>query len=221
MSLFNTALCLLGIFSCSSIALAAPFNGPTDLSAQEFKELIINGPSTLNKIKAESLSINGPLNFNQLRVIDGESKISGPTSGEDGEFKDLVIHGSFWGTRLKIENLHVDGEVTIEDFKISGNVDVNGPLKAKNGSFNNINSVQIPVALYNVNVNNINVKKKNSSDNNRDTETNNPNNEVKLAGNTIVSGDITFESGNGVVFIRDKTAQLKGKVIGGKIRENY
>lgn len=204
-----------GILSYSSILMASTFTGPTDLSSQEFKELVISGTAKLNEIKADSLTVRGPLNFNQLK-IKGDTEISGPCSGEEGEFNNLAIHGTFWGSKIKIENLKVDGDVTIEDFKISGNVNINGPLKAKNGSFNDINTVNTPVALYNVQVNNITVKKDhgNTKDN-----ANEDNNQIKLAGNTIVSGDITFESGDGIVFIRDKTAQLKGKIIGGKIKE--
>lgn len=219
-SSFITLVSIVGVLAYSSIVAADTFNGPKKLSAQEYKDLNINGPADLAEIKTDSLTINGPLNFNQLKVR-GNTEISGPTSGENGEFKNIVVHGSFWGSKINIANLQVDGDVTIEDFKISGNVTINGPLKAKNGSFNDINTVYTPVALYNVIVNNINIKNKNnngSSDENANGD-NDKNNEIKLAGNTTVSGDITFESGNGVVFIRDKTAQLKGKIIGGKLKE--
>ena len=216
-SSFFTVVCAsLGFLSYSPLSDATVFTGPTELSSQEFKELNINGPSKLHGIQAESLTIRGPLDFNQLKV-KGETEISGPCSGENGEFANVVIHGTFWGSKIKIENLHVDGEVALENFKINGNVNINGPLKAKNGSFNNIDTVYTPIALYNVTVNNIRIKK--DSDRNSDDNANSNNNEIKLAGNTIVSGNITFESGDGVVFIRDKTAQLKGKIIGGKIKE--
>ncbi len=202
----------------SPIAESTTLVGPTDLSSQEFKELNIHGPSKLSEIKADSLRINGPLNFNQLKV-KGKTEISGPTSGEEGEFKDLLIHGTFWGNKIKIENLQVDGDVTIEHFNINGDVNINGPLKAKNGTFSNITNVYAPVALYNVVVNNIYIKKDSNQNHKESDQNNNAQNEVKLAGETIVSGNITFESGDGVVFIRDKTSQLKGKVIGGKIKE--
>jgi hypothetical protein len=89
------------------------------------------------------------------------------------------------------------------------------------GSFKDINTVQTPIALYDVTVNNIHVKKDSGwvrADNPK-SEGYGQNNEIKLAGKTIVHGNITFESGDGVVYIRDKTAQFKGKVIGGKIKE--
>lgn len=199
---------------------AISFPGPADLKAQEFNELIINGASKLNQIKADSLIVKGPLDFKEIK-ISGGTEISGACSGEDGEFGNLVIHDTFWGSNIKIENLNVDKDVTIENFKISGDVNINGPLKAKNGSFNNIHAVNTPVALYNVTVNNITVKKAIDKGAVPNTNANNTasSNEIKLAGNTIVSGNITFESGDGLVFIRDKTAALKGKVIGGTIKE--
>lgn len=200
------------LFSSSAIATATTYNGPTDLYSQEFNELTINGPSRLNGIKADTLTINGSLEFTEIKIKD-KTVISGPCSGEDGEFSEVVIHGPFEGSRIKANSLQVDGDVALEDFKISENVNISGSLKAKNGSFKDINSVYSPLALYNVTVNNI-IVKKNNGQNGEESNT-----EIKLAGNTIVSGDITFESGNGVVFIRDKTAQLKGKVIGGKIKE--
>lgn len=213
-SIFTFVFAGLGILSYSSILDATDFNGPTELSSKEFKDLNINGPSRLSEIKADSLTIKGPLNFNKLRV-KGKAEFSGAVSGEEGEFTNLAIHGTLWGSKIKIDNLHVDGDVSIEDFQITGKVDINGPLKAKNGSFNNITTVETPVALYNVTVNNIFVKQ--DTDKNRNAK--DDSNEVKLAGNTVVSGDITFESGDGVVFIRDKTAKLKGKIIGGKLKE--
>jgi hypothetical protein len=194
------------------MAEATTFNGPTELLSQELKELNINGPARLNAIKADSLKVNGSLYFNELK-IKGKTEVSGPCNGEEGEFTNIVVHGPVEVSKIKAESLDVDGPVTIEDFKIKGDVNINGPLKAKNGSFNDLNTVHTPVQLYSVTVNNINVKKDrghNKSDNA---------NEIKLAGNTVVSGNITFESGDGIVFIRDKTAQLKGKVIGGKIKE--
>lgn len=218
-SLITIVCASFGILPYSSIVEANTYNGPTELSSQTFKELIINGPANLNKIKADSLTVKGLFNFSQLKV-KGDTEISGPTSGEEGEFANVIIHGSFWGSKIKVANLDVDGDVTIEDFKISGNVNINGPLKAKKGSFNDINAVNTPIALYDVTVNNITVKKDNNKDSNTNAKSDDGNsNEIKLAGNTIVSGNITFESGDGIVFIRDKTAQLKGKIIGGKIKE--
>lgn len=221
---FLTFVCTLSMLSYHSVTQATSFNGPTELSDKEFNELKINGPSRLINIKADSLILKGPANFTRIKV-KGKSEISGASSGEEGEFSNLTIHGSFWGSKIEAKNLHVDGETALEEFKISDNVTINGPLKAKNGSFNNINAVNAPVALYNVTVNNITVKKRgrdedSDDDKNDNNNGNGKNNEVKLAGNTVVSGNITFESGNGVVFIRDKTAQLKGKVIGGKIKQN-
>jgi len=221
-SLLTVLYSSLGIFFYNGIVEAekTTFNGPVELSSQAFQELNINGPSTLHAIKADSLAVKGPLDFIKLK-IKGKTEISGPCRGEDGEFGDVVIHGPFEGTKIIAESLHVDGTVALEDFKIKGNVSINGPLKAKVGSFQDINTVNTPVALYDVSVNNINVKKDSGKISNDpvNNEGYGKNNEIKLAGKTIVSGNITFESGDGVVFIRDKTAQFKGKIIGGKIRE--
>lgn len=216
----NVICASLAILTWGFIAEATTLNGPTELSSQEFKELNINGPSTLHAIQADSLTVNGPLNFIKLKV-KGKIEVSGPCSGVDGEFLDVVVHGPFEGTKISAENLNVDGPVALEDFNIKGDLNINGPLKAKVGSFKDINTVQTPVALYDVTVNNIHVKKDSGfvSANNPKSEGYGQNNEIKLAGKTIVSGNITFESGDGVVFIRDKTAQLKGKIIGGKIKE--
>lgn len=208
-------------FSSYCIADPTTFNGPTELYSQTFKDLLINGPSKLDGINADSLTINGPLNFTALK-IKGKTEISGTFSGEDAELSDVVIHGPFEGSKIIAKNLQVDGDVTLEDFKIDGNVNINGPLKAKNGSFKDINSVYAPIAFYSVTLNNINVKKTNHQDggDNTNSDDNTNNYEIKLAGNTVINGNITFESGKGVVFIRDKTAQLKGKVIGGTVKNN-
>jgi hypothetical protein len=205
------------MLSYSSITLGTDFIGPTVLSAQAFQALNIQGSATLSSITAHTLTITGPLNFKQLQVKN-KTEISGATSGENGEFNNLIIHGTFWGSKIQIENLEVDQETVLEDFKISGDTTIDAPLKAKNGSFNNINATETPIALYNVTVNSILVKNKKNKQDSIDND-NTKSNEVKLAGNTVVSGNITFESGDGLVFIRDKTAVLKGKIIGGKLKE--
>lgn len=212
----------VGIFLYHGIAEAEKntFNGPIELSTQDFKTLNINGASTLHAIKADALAVTGPLDFIKLKV-KGKTEILGPCRGVDGEFGDLIIHGPLDGTKMSAENLRVDGAVALEDFDIKGKVNINGPLKAKVGRFKDINTVNTPVALYDVSVNNIHVKKDSGKISN-DPENNEgygKNNEIKLAGKTIVHGNITFESGDGIVFIRDKTAQFKGKIIGGKIKE--
>lgn len=219
-----TILCgSLGLFCYNGIVEAknSTFNGPVELSGQEFQELNINGPSTLHAIKADSLDVKGPLEFIKLK-INGKTEVNGPSRGNDGEFGALVVHGPFEVTKFVADSLSVDGPVALEDFKITGNVSINGPLKAKVGSFNDINTVNTPVALYDVNVNNITVKKDSGKISNDavNNEGYGKNNEVKLAGKTVVSGNITFESGDGIVYIRDKTAQLKGKVIGGKVKQD-
>lgn len=197
-----TLVLTLGMLSYSSMTLGTDFTGPTELSSQKFKEL----------------NVQGPLNFKKL-TVNNKTEITGNCSGENGKFSDLLIHGTFWGSNIQIKNLEVDKETALENFKISGNVNIHAPLKAKNGTFNNINAAEIPIALYNVKVNNIRVSAKQQDKQSKSKDDNPENNELKLAGNTVVSGDITFESGDGVVFIRDKTAKLKGKIIGGKLRE--
>lgn len=211
----------LSLPAMESFAEPNTFNGPIELSTQEFKDLNINGPATLHAIKADSLNVRGPFDFISVKV-KGKTEISGPFTGTDGEFTDIVVHGPFQGTKISANNLHVDGPAAIEDFKITGNVSINGPLKAKVGSFKDITTVNTPVALYDVTVNTIQVKKDSGkiTDDPINNEGYGKNNEIKLAGKTIVNGNITFESGDGVVFIRDKTAQFKGKVIGGTIKQN-
>lgn len=208
------------VFPWSFIAEAATENNPVELSTQEYKKLKVSGPTTLHAIRTDSLYVNGSLSFIQV-VVNQKAEVLGPCSGVDGEFSDLDIHGPFDGTTIKTGNLTVNGPTAIEDFKITGNVNINGPLKAKVGSFMDISSVQTPIALYDVTVDNIHVKKDSGwvRADNPLSEGYGQNNEIKLAGKTIVYGDITFESGNGVVFLRDKTAQFKGKVIGGVVKE--
>lgn len=230
---FFTMITALVLLSSHSTAFADNFTGPTDLSSKDFKDLNINGNSNLNQISADSLTVKGPLNFSRIK-IKGDTNVEGATSGEEADFNNLAVRGSFWATKVEIQNLKVDGEAALENFKVRGKVDINGPLKAKNGDFfKDINAAHTPIALYNVTVDNINVKNSspgdvdynntsktgNTSNTNTNGNTNNDDNVVKLAGNTVVNGNITFESGNGIVFIRDKTVQFKGKVIGGKIQQ--
>jgi hypothetical protein len=56
----------------------------------------------------------------------------------------------------------------------------------------------------------------NHIDNNGCTDTKQ---KLYLKGNTIISGDITFESGIGEIIIQNSSAKILGKVIGGTIVE--
>lgn len=195
------ATCVL----CSA-AQAKTFDGPTTLSSQEFETLTINGPADLDRVKSNTLTVNGPLKFNEVK-ISAKTEVSGPSKGEEGKFGNVMINGPFEASKVKCDNLVVKGPVSLTKFTINGDTHIEGPLEAKKGTFNDIKSVTPPVLLQDIDIKNITIKK--PSNGKDDTLT--------LSGETTVSGNITFESGNGKVIMKDKDSTIKGKIIGGQL----
>jgi hypothetical protein len=182
---------ILGLMT--SLAFADTFRGPTELNDKDFDDLTITGSANLKDIKAKTLKIDGPTKFHDLEVTES-ANINGPVGGsEDGKFKNLTIQGP---ADMK--------DVIVEDFEVKGHTTVMGPLSAKDGKFKDVTITSSEISLEHVSVNNILIKKGGDK-----TET------VIIGGDSEINGNITFESGAGIVMIDRNKNKFKGSITGG------
>lgn len=201
-----SVLCI-SLMTCVSV-FATTYNGPTNLSNQTLKDVVIHGPAQLTQVKADSLSVMGPLQFSDLQVSQDATVIGAVNNSQKGKFTALKITGPFNAKNIITDSLQVIGPVNVNGIIVSGDTVILGPLNAQNSRFNNITVTAERVNLVNVEVNNIYVKKTGT-----DVKPT-----VILSGKTNVVGSIQFESKNGVVSIKGKST-VKGQVEGGETLE--
>lgn len=175
---------------------------------------IIAGNAKLEKASYESLTIAGELDFNNL-TIEKNLTVSSSANGNSLKCNKFIVNGSFTGKNIQAQNgevngalscneasidndLIVNGSLSGKGIKVSGKTKVDGNLDASKSCFSNIETAAFRVTLKNSKAMNIFVKK-----------TKHESQRIYLEGKTIIEGNITFESGNGKVFISKET-----KVVG-------
>lgn len=199
---FNLSLLFMACATTCTIN-AEIFNGPTVLREKSFDELEINGPADLKHVRAKSLIVKGPLKFHRIE-IDGKTSVTGPMSGLEGKFEDVTVDGPFRAKRLKIGTLDVTGPTNLARFTFSGDAKIKGPLDAKHGHFQNLTAGSdeggSSVSLYNITADDIHINKGKKEE------------ILTLAGKTVVSGKITFESGKGKIEKKGDDVKLEENV---------
>jgi hypothetical protein len=180
------------------------FNGPTQLTKGNYKDLVINGPAQLNKIMTNSIVVRGPLNFSEI-VATQFADIKGPVKGDHGKFGKLQVMGTLEGDYILSDELHVKGPVNVSYLLVNKDAEIMGPLNVQKGKFHNLIITADKINLEDVYADRIEVK--------QGTEQSQI---LTLKGSTIINGDIIFESGNGVI-VKSSTAQILGSVKGAKV----
>src|SRR5262249_40203523 len=119
-------------------AYATSYMGPTNLSKETLKEVIIHGPAQLQQIKADSLQVMGPLEFKDLQVAGNTTVIGAVSNSQSGKFNELKITGPFKVKQVEANTLQVIGQVDVDGIAVKGETVVFGPLAARNSKFQNI-----------------------------------------------------------------------------------
>lgn len=182
---------------------AMHITGDADLSNSTQKNFVIDGAASLKNMHFEALKINGSVKFENLTIS-----------------KTLQIKGAVKGKELKCESLHVMGACKVESVsastcyimgafngnhvQINGNSEIYGDFFAENSKFQDVEIQSEQAVLKNVETRNILIKINNNK---------NEPQKLILEGNTLIMGDIKFESGNGEIY-KDKKVQIKGKIEG-------
>lgn len=169
-------------------AYAENFVGVTVLEKQKLQEASFMGATELKEITAKSLSILGPLHFTHLKVEKG-TKIFGPVANSEfGDFDSLIITGLFAARNVTCSKLEVIGPVDVTHLQVSGITTIIGPLTAEKSTFQNLIITADKIVLEDSKTQEIIIKK---NENKKQV--------LNLKGNTIVQGNITFESGKGTI----------------------
>ncbi len=175
----------------------------TDVTLDSLKSF---GPANLTSTQiAGNLKVFGPLSYEGLSV-DGIANIIGNAKGKVGKFAQLSAVGS-----LDIQATTIDGDTF-----------VTGSLKAKDSQLANISITANTIELSGTTVQNILIRKNeqvtlsgNFEDDNNTSHTikKHKHQRLVLKNGSIVTGDIAFESGKGIIE-KDKSSLIKGKVVG-------
>lgn len=177
-------------------------------------------------------------------IIDGKAVVHGNFKAQDSQFKSVKVEGGSQIISSKIENtlkasgsldardlrvgpVKVEGSCDIKDSVINGSVKISGSLNAEKTEFKGAVTIKgIKTILKNCTTQSIEILKNNSgscslglfgwcsfgsssSDDEKQPV-------IELRNGTVVNDSIRFESGDGIVYVYDKSS-IKGKVIGGTV----
>lgn len=185
------ALSLTSMLTHANDKTGATFYGPVTLSNKEFDHLNAKGPTTL-----EGVTVTGPL------------EVFGPLTIKDSKIKNLTVMGPLTAKKLTMVSGEINGPVKLDRSQVEGKITINGPLTAEECKFKDtIDIATTKMTLEHSTATHIHVRK-------NDSWLDKPQ-KIYLTSKTIVNGDITFEAGNGLVYLK-KGSTLKGEVKGGK-----
>lgn len=175
-------------------------DGPVDLSFKFYDNLTVKGAAKLKLVKASSLDIQGPLEFSRL-AISGDAKVAGAVHGVKGTFGKLTVNGPVSTDQVICGDLWVKGAVTVTSLIVNNQAEIEGPLNARHSKFKTLIIKADTIVLDEVEVETLSILKGSQKQ------------VVTLKGHTVISGDVTFESGEGTLEV-DKEALIKGTVKG-------
>lgn len=218
------------------IALTLGILGSTTMTGQKNSQTI-NGSANLQNQTFTSLTVNGRLEFAKLTVKE-KLHVNGSASGGGLESKKVIINGSGDIKKSTLGSLGVNGSGSLEDVHITQNLIINGSATAQKFSVAGsthvwgdcrftratLQSVQLNssrATFSDSSMTSVYVKKLHTSYWTKlleqifgeKTQTQQV---LILKDNTIVSDDVSFESGKGEIHVYD-TSEVKGKVSGAKV----
>lgn len=185
--------------------------GVVNISSQHCSNLSVTGVANLEEMTVDkTLSVTGPVNAQKCQF--GNASIIGAVN-----FKDVMIHqkldvtGAFNADDCKLQTINITGEIALSRCDIEQEAKLCGGVAAQDSKFHaDILLDGNKFAFQNCNVvKSIMVKKESWFNWWFKTQT-------ILLKNTVVHGDIIFETEGGIVELH-KSAKVHGKIIGAKI----
>lgn len=196
----------LSTLTICSQALSQDYYGTLNLENQKIDASTISGGANLKQVEGSTLNVSGSLEFEYLTLTDSLT-VSGSLIGSHLQCKDLKVSGAVDVKHMKVSGpLTVSGALLGRHIHVDGNTTVSGAVKVHKSTFNNLIISSHESHLHDSTANRISVLK--------------PDDDkiqiVYLHGETTISGDIVFESGNGEVRA-EKTVVIKGTIKGGTL----
>ncbi|PWU05417.1 MAG: hypothetical protein C5B43_03315 [Verrucomicrobia bacterium] len=180
-----------------------PVSADTFITGKKAKKILLKGPARLSDVKADSVIIDGYLAFNNLEVT-GDVTVSHPIREESQNLKcrHLTLGKSITANNVQCESAYICGSACLENIEVSGNTTITSNAKIKNGKMSNLNLTSNEIHLNNVNLKDIIIE-----------ETRNSTNQVLYLKGKSIADNISFKSGNGVIFM-DKESKVNGEING-------
>lgn len=178
----------------------------------------IDGSANLENTTLENFTINGTLNFKDL-VIQEELHVSGWLEGKNLNAKKIEIDGSFEGENIKSENLIISGSFSGVGVKVKDILKVDGSLSGSNIVVQGATKVAGVMSVSGSEFVSIELETEKSDLTASKAKTilvkedKTKVQKLELRKKTIISDDVTFESGKGEVYLYDGS-EILGKVRG-------
>ncbi len=192
------------VVALSQNVYANSISGDVNLINSKLETITVKGNQSFKNSQFKSLTAYGTLNFDNI-IIDETLKVDGAANGKILACKAFHVNGALNVQNLKSSEAIVKGAFNGEDVVITGKTIIEGELNAKNSSFQDIEIKSTKSSLDDSTAHNILVN-----------PTKNKPQKIILKGNTVISGDIVFEAGDGEVHVGDKV-KIKGHVKGAKV----
>jgi cytoskeletal protein CcmA (bactofilin family) len=216
-----TTLTIILFTFTSYQAYANYFFGNTKIENENFDNATVQGGANLKNIHLQSLTVHGALKFNDLKIHDhlhvegsasGEKlncnifNVNGSLTGQNITSSSATIHGALSVHSLTVTNdLKVNGSLIGHSIVVSGKTSVSGTLSALNSNFKDIEIESHKATFENSNARNILIKSVKTR-----PQT------LTLKGLSTISGDIIFESGDGIIHA-SKNVKISGNIKGARV----
>lgn len=164
----------------------------------------VSGSNNLQHKKFNNLTSKGYLQFSDLHIT-GNFTSHGSAVGEKLKCNNFVVSGSIKASDLTASFGSVKGAISAHNLNISGDLKLSGEIYITKSILGNVEITSNAATFKDSKIHNIMVKNNNNKEQ-----------KITLANKTIISGDVTFESGNGKIYL-DNSSKIEGKITGATI----
>lgn len=204
-----TGLMVVGFASVSAEDVCHYSNSwSATCGAGAVSELTVNGRAELNKttVKGDAY-VNGESSITAATVM-GNLQVNGSTQlSQTTVMGESKINGRFTATDSSLNTLKVNGAVSLRQTQVKGVSHINGSLTAVGSHLSKEMTIKSQsITLDSTTAQDIIVKQ----------ESDDSPQKVILKNHTKINGFISFEQGNGIVYL-SKDSSMTGKIRGGKI----
>ena len=190
----NSGNSYFGEITCANVTLPSLL-ARGDLTVQK---TTVNGETdVIGEVTGSYLTVNGTLsthgevNVNHLTVT-GPTGVHGQLGVSSGTLHATTVYGALNATNTSFDDIKVFGRASIQDSKINGNLTLLTKWSVLNGT--SVNNITVTKSIFA------------------------PTQILCLEKASHVAGNITFESGKGIIYSIG-ASKIDGKVIGAKVIE--
>lgn len=182
---------------------------------------VVNGAASVNEKRLKFLEINGSATFKDLKIAD-YMKVNGSATGKNLQVKTLEVNGSLTAKYLIINDMIVSGAASLREALIKGSLSVNGSLKCEQIKVQGKTSIAGDLKVSSGEFQDIEIKSdlaeiiRSKANNIVFSNQQVAQKILELKSGTTVSGNVTFKSGKGTVYLYDGS-KIGGTVEGGEV----